>query len=55
MNFLVTIYVKKKSNIVVRYYVCKPKFWFGGLVIKWEGVRHPILLDLHRSSYIKNG
>ena len=38
MNFLVTIYVKRKSNIVVRHYVCKPKFWFGGLVTKWEGV-----------------
>jgi hypothetical protein len=44
MNFLVTIYVKKRKLIVVvvRHYVCKPKFWFGGLVTKWEGIRHPI-------------
>ena len=41
MNFLVTIYVKRKSNVVVRHYVYKPRFWFGGLVTKWEGVRHP--------------
>ena len=54
MNFLLTIYVKRKSNVVVRHYVCKPRFWFGGLVTKWEGIRHPILPDLHRSSYIEN-
>ena len=55
MNFLVTIHVKGKSNVVVRHYVCKLRFWFEGLVTKWEGVRHPILPDLHRSFYIKNG
>ena len=26
-----------------------------GLVTKWEGIRHPILPDLHRFSYIENG
>ena len=31
MNFLVTIYEKRKSNVVVRHYVCKPRFWFEGL------------------------
>ena len=29
--------------------------WLGGLFTKCEGIRHPILPDLHRSSYIKNG
>ena len=55
MNFLVTIHVKGKSNVVVRYYVWKPRFWFEDLVTKWEGIRYPILPDLHRSSYIENG
>ena len=55
MNFLVTIYVKRKSNVVVKHYVYKSRFWFEGLVTKWEGVRHSIFLDLHRSFYIKNG
>ena len=53
MNFLVTIYVKRKSNVIVRHYVCKSRFWFGGLVTKWEGIRHPIVPDLHRGLILK--
>ena len=55
MNFLVIIYVKRKLIVIVRYYLCKLKFWFGNLVTKWEGIRHPIFPDLHRSSYNENG
>ena len=41
MNFLIIIHVKRKSNVVVRHYVCKPKFWFSCLVTKWEGIDTP--------------
>jgi hypothetical protein len=37
MDFLITIYVKKKKNLIVVaviHHVCKLKFWFGGLGYK---------------------
>jgi hypothetical protein len=49
MNFLITICIKRKLIVVVvRHYVCKMKFWFGGLIIKYEGIRppfRPIFID----------
>ena len=42
---------ERKNNSFVRHFVLRTvNSRFRGLVIKWEGVRHPILPNIRRSS-----